>query len=171
MEELNKMYEASKKASEEDARGEYESATLIEAAQCKNDEKYLHDIIRLVDQPGVNLNDKEDSSFTPIHWAVFKGNVDAVQYLYEHNADPTIVGGNGNTPFQQAAYDGHLAILQYFVEEANPPIISPINQNTYMGISFRSAGASHPSELRPYLEEHNWFNTMPGEEAAPDNAD
>ena len=61
-------------------------------------------------------------------------------------------------------------MVQYFAE-LDPPIISPINQNTYNGIYVRSAGATHPAELRPYLEEHNWFNTMPGEEAAPDNAD
>ena len=106
MDEITQRYEAAKRASEQDARGEWEPATLIEAADCKNNAKYLQDVMRLVDQPGADLNDKGDSPFTPIHWAAAKGNVNAVKYLYEHNVDPTIVGGNNNTPFQEAAYRG-----------------------------------------------------------------
>jgi ankyrin repeat protein len=157
---INKMFKDSKRGSEEDARREYEPLTLIEAVQCNNDARYFPTINELFNEDTSKINDPGDTGYTPLHWAVMKGHVNAVKYLYEHNADPTIVGNNGYTPFQQAAYNGHLEMLKYFVEEVAPPITSPINQSAYASV-MSQGGGTYSQDVVTYLGEHNLLEQQP----------
>ncbi|KAJ6475414.1 ankyrin repeat-containing domain protein [Mycena sanguinolenta] len=71
-----------------------------------------------------DINVQSGEYGTALQAAACGGNIDIVQLLLEHNADPNIVGGEYGTALQAAAYMGNIDIVQLLLEHhADPNIV------------------------------------------------
>ncbi len=76
------------------------------------------DVIKyLISLPKVNINQRDNGSYTPLWYASFKGHLTVVQALVEAKADLTIKGFDGNTPLSIAKEKKHEAIAQYLEQK------------------------------------------------------
>ncbi|KAF7261335.1 hypothetical protein EG68_01340 [Paragonimus skrjabini miyazakii] len=61
---------------------------------------------------GANINEIDNMSFSPLHWAANVGAIEILQFLLWNKADPTIVSDRGWTPVHIAAIRGYEACIQ-----------------------------------------------------------
>ena len=64
----------------------------------------------------LNIHNKTESGFTPLHVAVEKGSLDMCQMLLEHKADVHARDNKGNTSLHMALSDDHLDISRILLE-------------------------------------------------------
>jgi ankyrin repeat protein len=81
---------------------------LIEAARRENN---LPEIRRLL-SVGADVNVRDSSGNTPLHWASGHGNFPVVTELVEHGADIEAKDNGGDTPLHWASWNGRVAIVQ-----------------------------------------------------------
>ena len=62
---------------------------------------------------------KKSYGRTSLHYASRNGNLEAVKWLCEHGAVPTMKAKQGVTPFQLAVWQNHLDVCQYLVQHGN----------------------------------------------------
>ena len=65
---------------------------------------------------GANINARDLSSFTAMHWACYHGHEKAVQILLDAGANINAQAGVYGTPLQQAAGKGHKMVVQMFLD-------------------------------------------------------
>ncbi|KAH8854635.1 Ankyrin repeat domain-containing protein 42 [Schistosoma japonicum] len=65
---------------------------------------------------GANVNEVDQQSFTPLHWAANVGAIEILQYLLWKNADPMLVTKNGWTPVHIAAIRGYEKCIQSLID-------------------------------------------------------
>ncbi len=53
--------------------------------------------IELINQ-GVSLDELDESGHTPLHWAVFRGDIELVEILLKAGANPNVISDDGVTP-------------------------------------------------------------------------
>lgn len=70
-------------------------------------------------QNSISINIKNHNGSTPLHHAMFYGNLEIVKLLLLHGADVNITDRYNYTPFHYAAQLGHLEIMKYIVFEKN----------------------------------------------------
>ena len=68
----------------------------------------------LVNELGANVNVKDSRGMTPLHNAAAIGHNEMVQFLFDHGADPTALGNNGETVADMA--NGPRQRIQPFIE-------------------------------------------------------
>ncbi|KAF6772910.1 hypothetical protein AHF37_07517 [Paragonimus kellicotti] len=61
---------------------------------------------------GANINEIDNMSFSPLHWAANVGAIEILQFLLWNKADPTIVSDRGWTPVHIAAIRGYETCIQ-----------------------------------------------------------
>ncbi|MFP3020789.1 ankyrin repeat domain-containing protein [Wolbachia endosymbiont (group A) of Pogonocherus hispidulus] len=76
---------------------------------------------------GADLNAQDECNWTPLHYAVYSGNVDIVRFLINQGANYNITDNEG-TPVYYAFQYGHVRIVKYFIEEKGIDPMAPINE-------------------------------------------
>lgn len=66
----------------------------IHKAALESDYSYA---LRLIEQK-VNLDELDQNGHSPLHWAVFRGDIEFVKLLLEAGANPNILSSDGVTP-------------------------------------------------------------------------
>jgi hypothetical protein len=56
---------------------------------------------------GANINKQDEQGWTALHWSAGKGDLEAINFLLEHQADITLTGRDNRTPFMVAQAAGH----------------------------------------------------------------
>ena len=68
----------------------------------------------LVEEHGLDVNDRDHHGYTPLHHAASRGDMDVIRYLVERGADPTAVARSGQTTADMA--NGPVQRIQPFPE-------------------------------------------------------
>jgi RNA polymerase sigma-70 factor (ECF subfamily) len=66
---------------------------------------------------GINVNEKDASGRTLLHWAVENCHEDAVRLLLQNGADPGLADNSGKTPSQLAKQRKNRAVLRFFTRD------------------------------------------------------
>ena len=110
--------------------------TLLEIA-IKNEDILCAAV--LIDH-GAKIDNKGTGKWSPLHWAVHKGNVPIVNLLLENKAKVNVKGANGLTPLHVAAFEGYLEIANLLLEHKSKINIfdkknnlSPLHLAAYQG--------------------------------------
>ncbi len=56
----------------------------------------------LVEEQGADVNSRDHEGYTPLHHAAARGDIEMIEYLVEHGADPTVVSRHGQTTADMA---------------------------------------------------------------------
>lgn len=85
------------------------SNTLAHISSCKGYSEHSEILFNLVVDPNVR-----DSKYgrSPLHWAVYWENIEAIKLLFARGANPTLEDNNGVTPAMVAASKGFLKWAQ-----------------------------------------------------------
>lgn len=68
-------------------------------------------IVELVGKGGNSLNQADYNGWTPLHWAISHGNIEAAKYLLKKGANPNLQSQNEETPLSLAAtYNANKAL-------------------------------------------------------------
>lgn len=132
----------------------------------------------LLDQ-GADVNLKNFSGFTALHWAAFSGRIETIDLLKAHNADFEARTADGKTPLHVATFRGQRSFIQYLLSVG--AYINSVDSNGWnalhyavlsnqqatadflikKGIDFDQVDAEKKS-LRDFASEHNaqWLLTM-----------
>ena len=78
----------------------------IHKTALESDHEYA---LKLIDLK-VDLNELDTDGHTPLHWAVFRGDIDLVKLLLEAGANPNIFSADGVTPKWRARDFGLIEI-------------------------------------------------------------
>ena len=70
---------------------------------------------RLLSIRNINVNLKDVSGDTPLHWAAYNGHVEIARLLLQNGADVNAINNVGSTPLHYAAGYGHIDILHLLV--------------------------------------------------------
>ncbi len=71
----------------------------------------------------VDLNELDTTGHTPLHWAVFRGDIDLVKLLLEAGANPNILSSDGVTP-KWRAKDFRLVEIDNLLESFGGKILT-----------------------------------------------
>jgi ankyrin repeat protein len=74
-------------------------------------------VVQLLMDYGIKVNSKGRLKWTPLHWAVQRGNLVMVQLLVEQGARINIKEKNGLIPLHIAALNGYNEIIEYLIEK------------------------------------------------------
>lgn len=94
----------------------------IHKAALESDYDYAMQLIGL----NTNLDELDNNGHTPLHWAVFRGDIDFVKLLLEAGANPNVISADGVTP-QWRARDFGLTEIDQLLADHEGKIL--INQN------------------------------------------
>ena len=87
---------------------DWNTAVFFEAAE-------VSDVTRCL-QAGANLEARDGSGYTPLHWAAHFGNVEAVEALLAAGADPNAQDRGFFTPLHNAASSGNVKTVMVLLE-------------------------------------------------------
>ena len=85
---------------------------------CKDDHRDYNQHLLNVHQAlksGVDVNQQDENSDTPLIWATYNGRTAIVLSLVKYNADVNQRGEGGSTALQWAAYLGHVDIVRFLL--------------------------------------------------------
>jgi hypothetical protein len=63
-----------------------------------------------------DINAQDESGWTPLHRAVYSGEIDVVRFLIDQGADYNITDGEGSSVYYAFEY-GYVKLVKYFIEE------------------------------------------------------
>jgi ankyrin repeat protein len=98
-----------------------QAQSLVELVEAQRFDAALEQL-----RSGAGVNQPSSDGTTPLHWAVYYGNVELVQRLLRAEADPNTRNDYGSSPLMEAATVGNLELLKLLldagadVESANP---------------------------------------------------
>ena len=94
------------------------------------------DIVRaMVERTQVELENRDELGWTPLHQATWKGHLSVVQYLCEQGANKEARSDHSWTPLLYAAQYGHLAVVQYLCEQGVDEEVRDIDGQTPLNIA------------------------------------
>ncbi|RHZ24524.1 hypothetical protein DYB37_003308 [Aphanomyces astaci] len=112
----------------------------------------LQEVVYLVQDIFVDVNYRNQSGQTALHYAAFYGHLEVVLALVEHGIPLNLKDKFGRTPHIAAALNGHLDVVKFLVEEWVQPIdINSIDENGKNAMHW-AAGSGHLSTLRILAE-------------------
>lgn len=74
-------------------------------------------IIKILVEYGVNINVRDGSGRTPLHWACQEGYTDIVDLLVENGAQMNVQDEDGQTPLYIASAEGHYNVVKQLLEK------------------------------------------------------
>ncbi len=84
------------------------------------------------------LNSIDQTGYSLLHLAAYRGYMDIVQYLVENGLDTNVRSGGNSTPLHGAGVYGHLNVVKYLVE--NGAEVDTPNQGGYTPLLSSAAG-------------------------------
>lgn len=79
---------------------------------------------RLWAEGNCDVNERDGTDVTPLHWAAINAQIGTCQWLLDHGAEVDAVGGELRaTPLQWAARNGHLYVLHLLLKNSADPNI------------------------------------------------
>lgn len=85
---------------------------------------------------GAEINQPSSDGTTPLHWAVYYGNVDLAQRLLRAEADPNTRNDYGSSPMMEAATVGNLELLELLLDNgADVESPNPEGQTALMAVA------------------------------------
>ncbi|NEJ83217.1 hypothetical protein GR268_42830, partial [Rhizobium leguminosarum] len=94
--------------------GNTQQLTTAASLHTATEQRNINKIKELVNA-GVNINLKDNNSWTSLHKAAQKGHIDVAAFLISLGADVNARDNNGITPLYVAALLGHLELIRYFI--------------------------------------------------------
>ncbi|KAJ2453514.1 palmitoyltransferase akr1 [Coemansia sp. RSA 2336] len=77
----------------------------------------------LVEEKGANINiASKEYDAPPLFWAIFHHRINALVYLLDHGADPTMRDSTGNSALHAAVHSGSLPALAYLLSTQLPAL-------------------------------------------------
>ncbi|MFT3823794.1 MAG: ankyrin repeat domain-containing protein [Chitinophagaceae bacterium] len=101
---------------------------LIHKAALESDYESVLELIH----KKVDLNELDNNGHTPLHWAVFRGDIELVQILLTAGADPNIFSSDGVTP-KWRAKDFYLTEIDRLLEKYGGKVMT---NEDFDGVSF-----------------------------------
>jgi hypothetical protein len=86
------------------------------------------DICRLLVDKGAQMEAKDVSGDTPLHWAACSGHIEIFRLLCDRGADIESRNNRGGRALHFAAYYGHISIVKELIEVRNAEINARINR-------------------------------------------
>ena len=116
------------------------SEDLIEAVKSGNKES-----VRELINAGAQVNQQDKQGWTPLNWAAGKGDLEIVESLLQHGADPFLVGRDLRTPQMIALAAGQSDVVKALrrAESERKETDAPSTERKY-------CSAFHLKELRRY---------------------
>lgn len=96
---------------------ENDRTPLHVALKLKNSPQIQKEIVELLIKNGVDANVKDINTFTALHSAARKGNLEIVKLLVEATQDIDIKDGLGQTALHLAVEKGHVDVVKYLAEK------------------------------------------------------
>jgi ankyrin repeat protein/L-ascorbate metabolism protein UlaG (beta-lactamase superfamily) len=84
------------------------------------------------------LDSKDETGYSLLHLAAYRGYMDIVQYLVENGMDTNVRSGGNSTPLHGAGVYGHLKVVKYLIE--NGAEIDTPNQGGFTPLLSSAAG-------------------------------
>jgi hypothetical protein len=94
---------------------------LVEALCIASFEGNLAEMKRLVEVEHADIFSKDAQGNYPIGEAAVNGQVEAIDYLVDHGADPNVQGEYGRTPLWRAAFNSHTDAIRALLERGGDP--------------------------------------------------
>jgi len=88
------------------------------ASALKNNDRVT--ALKLIEQK-TDVNAAEADGTTPLHWAVYQGDVDLVDRLIKAGANPNVMNEYGSAPLAEAAATGNTAIIEKLLKAGADP--------------------------------------------------
>ncbi|MHB9147493.1 MAG: ankyrin repeat domain-containing protein [Candidatus Amoebophilus sp.] len=96
---------------------DYGATVLVEAVASPSD-SYKHEVVKSLLENGANPNAPDNYNRTPLDWAIFSNNLDAVKLLVEAGGDCNAVCGEyGYRPLHQAAVSKNIDTVKYLLQK------------------------------------------------------
>lgn len=125
-----------------------------------------NEITELLVTHGANVNFVGVNGFTPLILAGKLNNSPAAKFLYEHDADPTIVDRAGNDFFYYVLRGNDPSLVQYFVSRGfDIPRMSSVEDGPYIRQTGSGALVSHRMRYDSLTDQAEWLQRDPGEES------
>ena len=70
-----------------------------------------------------DVNQKDESGWTPLHWAAFGGHLTIVRFLIDEGATVNAESANGDAPLDVAAGRGHSEVVRFLADNGGVPDI------------------------------------------------
>jgi len=80
---------------------------------CKASEFCHESLLAFMFENGFDVNVKDGSKNTPLHYAADKGHLSVVEFLVNHGADANVKNDNGLSPFHLSAKKAHLNVVEF----------------------------------------------------------
>ena len=117
------------------------------------------DIVRcLVENRNCDVNVRDNTGYTPLHYAAHKGHMDIVRCLVENrNCDVNVRDDTGYTPLHYAAHKGHIDIVRCLVENSNSDVndVNVRESTGYTPLLHYAAREGHMDIVRCLVENSN----------------
>jgi ankyrin repeat protein len=105
------------------------------------------DVAKLLISRGADVNEKDVTGFSMLHWACDFGNVRAAEYLIKLGVAVNGVDREGNTPLHIAAWRGSPELARLLVAEGANPNARTIDGETPLDVARSDANSRMAAEL------------------------
>lgn len=116
------------------------------------------EIVRLLLEAGATVDQTNNYSYTPLHWAAIHGHVKSAILLLNRNADFTLVNIDGKTPIDMAINSGQDAITRLFLLPNGAPI--PEEDVEFFGSSSKDPEGDYYNAFERAYEAGNPVNQI-----------
>lgn len=80
---------------------------------------------------GTSPDIRDNSGYTALHYASRAGNIQIIEYLLDHGADPNVQTKSGkDTPLHRASYQGHDIIVALLLRRGANPLLQNADGET-----------------------------------------
>jgi ankyrin repeat protein len=136
----------------ETSKGKGSANPIFWALWSSRSDQEILEMTQLLVENGANINARDESGYTPLHWSVFNRKPEIVKYLIMKGADPTARDTNGQTPLAFAISENYSDIIQILNPLKGTPIKIGIISDACIAIDTMNDG--------PYLSLQDSMNAQ-----------
>lgn len=112
----------------------YKSWPLLSIASLLGEKEIVKQLI----SQGVNINETDDSGYSPLHRAASKGNIDSIKLLLSKGANINAVNHKNETPLFLAAESGKLKSVNLLLQKGADTSILTTNKNSALLVAINN---------------------------------
>ena len=103
---------------------------------------------------GTEVNAKDGTGRTPLHWASISGHKEAVELLIDNGADVNAMRGGGGTPLSYAASWGHEEIVELLIANGADVNVKDAFSETPLDVATHPDNPNASAETAALLRKH-----------------